>query len=81
MVKIVVDCEENNIIDIKCGGPRILGYDFFVEDEKVDDLIVFIKETLRKYHQPLMSIRTIQDVKCSDTWDKDMIEQCIKEGY
>lgn len=81
MTKIVVDCEENDIVDIKCGGPRILGYDFYVEDKKVDELIEFVKETLKKYHQPLMGINTIKNVTCTKTWDKENIEKCIREGY
>lgn len=81
MVKIVVDCEENDIIDIKCGGPRILGYDFYVEDEKADELVDFIKEMLKKYKQPLMGISKIPNVTCTKAWDKEDIEKCIKEGY
>lgn len=81
MTKLVIDCEENDIVDIRCGGPRILGYDFYVEDDKVDELIEFIKDCLKKYKQPLMRISTIKDVTCTKIWDKDNIEKCIKEGY
>ena len=81
MTKIVVDCERNDIVDIKCGGPHILGYDFYVEDENVNELIEFIKEMLKKYKQPLMRISTIKNVTCTKTWDKENIEKCIKEGY
>lgn len=81
MIKIIIDCEENDIVDIKCGGPRILGYDFYVEDENVDDMIIFIKEMLKKYNQPLMDIKTILDVTCTYVWNKENIEKCIKEGY
>ena len=81
MTKIVVDCEENDIVDIRCGGPRILGYDFYVEDEEVKDLVKFIKEMLKKYNQPLMKIQTISNVTSFYVWNKENIEKCIKEGY
>ena len=33
--KIVVDCERNDPVDIRCGGPDYLGFDFYVKDEEV----------------------------------------------
>ena len=81
MKKIVVDCERNDPVDIKCGGPYILGYDFFVEDNNVDEVKEFIKIKLKEYRQPLMGISVIDVNYDCKVWDKEMIEKCIKNGY
>lgn len=80
MRKIIVDCERNDPVDIRCGGPVTLGFDFFVNDEEADNMISFIKEELKKNNRPLMAIN---HYACQDTtpWTKEMISQCIKEGY
>ena len=80
MRKIIVDCERNDPVDIRCGGPVTLGFDFFVNDEEVDDMISFIKKELNKNNLPLMAINHYQ---CQDTtpWTKEMIRNCIREGY
>lgn len=80
MRKIIVDCERNDPVDIRCGGPVTLGFDFFVNDEEADDMISFIKKELNKNKLPLMAINHYQ---CQDTtpWTKEMIRNCIREGY
>lgn len=80
--KIIVDCEDNDIIDIKCGGPRFLGYDFFVNSEEVDEIISFIKEELKKNEQPLIRIFHVKETNLSvELWTKEKISKCIKDGY
>ena len=38
--KITIDCEQNDSVDIKCGGPVFIGFDFFVDaDENMVDFI------------------------------------------
>ena len=80
MRRIIVDCERNDPIDIRCGGPITLGFDFFVKDEETDDMISFIREELKKNNRPLMAINHFA---CGviTPWTKEMISQCIKEGY
>ena len=82
MKKIIVNCEYNDPIDIKCGGPHILGYDFFIDDVNVEEYIVFIKEQLKINKQPLMEI-SIRDENREGVhiWNKEEIQKCIKEGY
>ena len=80
MKKIVIDCERNDIVDIKCGGPEYLGFDFFVEDENIDEMILFIKEELKKNNLPLISIN-YYDTNNTKIWTKEQISECIKEGY
>lgn len=77
-----VSCEENDSVDIKAGGPEMLGYDFFVNpDEKIEDLYVFIKKCLKKYHRPIIGVHidTRKDFLVDNLWTREMIEKCIKE--
>lgn len=79
MIKITVDCEENDSFDIKCGGASILGYDFYVETkEGMED---FIREELKKNNQPCLSISFSEVNLTTKAWTKEMISECIKNGY
>ena len=40
--KIAVDCVHNDPVDIRCGGPLYLGFDFFVKKEETDEMIEYI---------------------------------------
>lgn len=81
MVAIVVDCKENDIVDIKCGGPTMLGYDFFVKEEDVDATKELIKTELQKNNQPLLNITTREAPVNAKLWTPDMIKECIIRGY
>lgn len=78
---LVVQCEPNDTVDIKCGGPHILGYDFYCEDNDVDELRDFITEKLKEYKQPLMGIVVLKAQGKYGCWTKEMIEREIKMGY
>lgn len=82
MKKIVVDCERNDPVDIRCGGPNYLGFDFYVKDEEVKELKDVILRELSKNKIPCLSIyvedEERQNVK---VWDEEQIIECIKEGY
>ena len=81
--KIIVNCENNDSVDVKCGGPYVLGFDFFVDsDENTENMIEFIKKELKNEGLPLQSIyceNIIIPVKV--LWTKEMISNCIKVGY
>ncbi|WP_097005223.1 hypothetical protein [Lacrimispora amygdalina] len=85
IVKIIVDCETNDPIDVKCGGPSILGFDFFVREEVADEMIEEIKKLLVMYQRPLMQIRKVSEEAKKETLDYwkriENIEKCIREGY
>ena len=34
--KICVNCVPNDPVDIRCGGPNYLGFDFFVREEETE---------------------------------------------
>lgn len=82
--KIVVNCELNSEENVKFGGPKILGYDFIVENT-YDNIKIreFINKCLRKYKRPVMDIK-IHDNGMVDKfsiWNNDKIEREIKKGY
>ena len=86
---IIVDCEKNDPVDYRCGGPYILGFDFFVTDENKNEILDFVKEMLIKYKRPIMDIRVTEKradeyvgQETIEYWSKkEKIEKCIKEGY
>jgi len=80
-IRIAVDCEENDSVDIKAGGPPTLGYDFYVDPEKVDEIINIIRDELHKQGQSVMSISARGTRIVKKVWTKDQIQKCIKEGY
>jgi hypothetical protein len=81
-IHVDVSCEENDSTDIKCGGPAMLGYDFFVSpDENCNELCTFIKKCLKTYGRPLINIiiNAHEDFPIKKLWTRKMIEKCIKE--
>ena len=79
MIKVIVDCENNDPVDIRCGGSPILGYDFYVESsEGIED---FIREELKQNNQPCMNVKFEEIQYSTRVWTKEMISKCIKEGY
>ncbi len=77
-----VSCKENDSVDIRCGGPAILGYDFGVSpDENKTEIINHIKTCIKKYNRPFIGIstRVIKNFPVENLWTKDKIELCIKE--
>lgn len=78
MKRVIIDCEENDWEDIKCGGPHYLGYDFVVDDsEDNEDLKNFLRKTLKLYRRGCVDIK-IYDIKNPKVWTRDEMEECIK---
>ncbi len=77
-----VSCKKNDSVDIKCGGPAILGYEFCVSpDENKTQIINHIKACIKKYNRPFMRIstRVSENFPVESLWTKDKIEWCIKK--
>ncbi len=56
-VKIAVDCVKNKDKEnIKNGGPKIIGFDFFVKESDAKDIMKFIVVALSNLEVPLMKI-------------------------
>lgn len=81
---ITIDTEENDPVDIRCGGPRYLGFDFVVDaDEDVKDLEKFIKSTFSKFgrsYQRIYINRDTVEVPKNQIWNRENIESCIKKN-
>ena len=79
--KISVDCVENDPVDVKCGGPDYLGFDFSVPKKQTKEMIKFIVEALNTLEVPLVSIYSSgeRDVEESKVWTKEKIVREIKK--
>lgn len=79
--KIGVDCVTNDPVDIRCGGPEFLGFDFNVREEQTKEMTKFIIMTLDNLEVPLVSIKVTgtAEVKETDVWTKRRIVQAIHD--
>lgn len=78
-----IDCMKNDPVDIRCGGPAILGYDFGVSpDEDEKEIIEFLKLCIKKYERPFMriSVSNRENFPVKHLWTKEKMENCIKNN-
>lgn len=79
--RVSVNVCSNDSVDIKCGGPPTLGFDFFVDQEMEDEEIErFIKKQLKKNRMPCQSVFIDDSHETQTLWTKKMIRECI-ENY
>ena len=76
---ISVNCVANDSVDIRCGGPQFLGFDFFVEKEKAEEMLEFIVITLKAFEVPLKNIYISgeKELEKKDIWTKERIVESI----
>jgi hypothetical protein len=73
-----VNVKPNDPVDISCGGPRYLGFDFFVDvEEPQEDIALFIRGELKKKGSPCASISHSPAV-VEKLWTLKMISDCIR---
>lgn len=80
--RISVDSVYNDPVDIRCGGPEYLGFDFFVKEDEVKEMAVFIADTMNKYGVPLEGINVVEDTLTLNedkVWTKERIDACIQK--
>ncbi len=79
--KICVDCVANDPVDMRCGGPDYLGFDFFVKEELTEDMQKFISVTLETLEVPLtrMYVGGRKTLGEKDVWTKERIVEAIKK--
>lgn len=79
--KICADCVKNDPVDISCGGPDYLGFDFYVQKDKVKEMKDFVSTTLSVLEVPVVEIYIGDetDVTPKTIWDKEGIFECIKD--
>lgn len=79
--KISVDCIKNDPVDVRAGGPDILGFDFFVETGEVNNAVSLIKKTIAEYQLPLMGIDILDQGKLllgpEEVWTSSRIINAI----
>lgn len=80
--RINVDCVENDPVDIRCGGPQFLGFDFNVKEEESEEMQKLISATLEIFKIPLRAIYENETIEVSgnDVWTKEEIVSCIKDN-
>ena len=82
--KINVDCQYNDDEDIKCGGPYCLGYDFYVNNQEVDEMMDFIKSTCDELNVPIVALyydkEMLYEKDNEKVWTKEKIYNCIKNN-
>ena len=80
--RISVDCVENDPVDIRCGGPGYLGFDFNVAKEQKDEMKEYIVETLVQYKVPVLSIYASGDMLLSEekVWTREAIKKVIQNA-
>ena len=76
---ICIDCVSNDPVDIRCGGPEFLGFDFFVKCEDVDYMQQVIMITFNQIEMPFkkMTITGPFNKKVTDVWTRDRIVKTI----
>lgn len=78
--QIGVNCVANDPVDIRCGGPAYLGFDFNVRVEQTQEMLKFITVTLESFEVPLVNIYVSGTINLSekDVWTKERIVEEIK---
>lgn len=85
IVRIGVDCTINDPVDVRCGGPEYLGFDFNVRKEDSKEMLNFIKEALNSLEVPCKRIyiyakfKGTEDRICSK--EKIMKDICKDANY
>ncbi len=77
--RISVDCVPNDPVDIRCGGPEYLGFDFNVKEEQTEEMKKFITLALEKFGVPLVCMYVSEQVTIreNDVWTKERITASI----
>ena len=77
--QISVNCVANDPVDIRCGGPNYLGFDFNVKEEETEEMKKFISVTLASLEVPLNSLYVSGTVTVNeqDVWTKERIVKAI----
>lgn len=77
---ISVDCIPNDPVDIRCGGPAFLGFDFFIRQGDEEPMRRFIEETLAFFELPLINIHVTgsEYIPFRNVFTKEKIVEAIK---
>lgn len=79
--RISVDCCLNSYANLSDENSNFLGFDFNIEVSKFDEMIDFVKKTLKEFEVPILNISfsdTFMATK-DQIWNKKRILNEIKE--
>ena len=79
--KISVDCVVNDPVDVRCGGPEYLGFDFSVKKDEAEEMKKFIVEALNSFGVPLSAIYNHGEygLSAERVWTKERIIEEIRK--
>ena len=79
--RISVDCVVNDPVDIRCGGPEYLGFDFNVKEDETEEMKKFIEMTLETFGIPLINLYHSKTnlIEEKYVWTKEKIVEEIKK--
>jgi len=80
---VSIDTIPNDPVDVRCGGPYYLGFDFKVDaDEDVSNLREYLTSVFADCHKPYERISittTTVDVPKEHIWSREKMRQYITE--
>jgi len=82
-IHLSVACIENDSVDIRAGGPAILGYDFYISpDMNLEKVERKIRKWIDKYDRPFIGIsgKERKDTNVKHLWNLKGIKKCIKDN-
>lgn len=79
--QISVNCVANDPVDIRCGGPEYLGFDFNVREEQTEEMKMFIVATLEMLEVPLLNLYVSGTINLNekDIWTKERIIKAVRD--
>lgn len=79
--RLSVDCVVNDPVDIRCGGPEYLGFDFNVKEDETEEMKKFIEMTLETFGIPLINLYHSKTnlIEEKYVWTKEKIVEEIKK--
>ena len=79
--RLSIDCVVNDPVDIRCGGPEYLGFDFNVKEEETEEMKKIIEMTLKTFGNPLINLYTSKTnlIEEKYVWTKEKIVEEIKK--
>lgn len=80
-IHISADVKENDRVDIKCGGPQYLGFDFYINPDDKKKALSVVKEEIDKRDFPMSRVYECGTVLIEEknVWTIEKIIKCIRE--
>lgn len=77
-----VKCAINDPVDVRCGGPQYVGFDFYVEESKTPAMTKYIEGALKELSVPLIEIENkgLIDIEESKVWTEERIFDEISDN-